>query len=66
LDKNMDTNVKSGFFEIGDRVEMAGLSRHVGVITAIKDSPYSGLTYSVKVGDNKRLDGINPMALTKL
>lgn len=62
----MNTKVRSGFLEVGDRVEIAGLSHHIGVITAVKNSPYSGLTYSVKVGDNKRLDGVNPMALTKL
>lgn len=62
----MDTNVKSGFFEIGDRVEIAGLSRHIGVITGVKDSPYSGLSYSVKVGGNIRLDRIIPEALTKI
>jgi hypothetical protein len=48
--------------QIGDRVEIAGISHHQGVIVDFKDSPYSGLTYSVKVG-GKRLDGVNPLAL---
>jgi len=52
--------------KVGDRVEIAGPSRHVGIITEIKDSPYSGLSYSVKFGSNIRLDRIAPEALTKL
>jgi len=51
--------------QIDDLVEVAGISHHHGVITDFKNSPYSGLTYSVKVGC-KRLDGVNPLALTKL
>jgi hypothetical protein len=51
--------------QIGDRVEVAGLSKHQGEIVAIKNNAYSGLTYSVRVGD-LRLDGINPLALKAL
>ena len=50
-------------FNIGDRVEIAGLSKHEGEVVAVRNSRYSGLTYSVKVG-GKRLDGVNPLALT--
>lgn len=50
---------------LGDRVKIAGLSQHVGTVVAIKTSPYSGTTISVKVG-SKRLEGVNPLALTKL
>ena len=53
----------------GDRVEIAGMSHHQGEIVGIKNSSYSGLTYSVRVyGEiyNKILEGVNPLALTKL
>ena len=48
--------------QIGDRVEIAGMSHHQGVIIDLKNSPYSGLTYSVRTG-KVRLDGVNPLAL---
>ena len=52
-------------FEVGDRVRIAGASQHVGEIIAIKQNNFSGQTCSVKIGGS-RLDGINPLALTKL
>lgn len=55
--------------KVGDHVEIAGMSHHQGHIVGIKDSKYSGLTYSVRVyGEihNKLLEGVNPLALTKL
>lgn len=48
--------------QIGDRVEIAGMSHHQGEIIGFKNSKYSGLTYSVRVG-GVRLDGVNPEAL---
>ena len=48
--------------QIKDRVEVAGISHHKGLIVDFKDSRYSGLTYSVKIG-GVRLDGVNPEAL---
>jgi hypothetical protein len=51
--------------QIGDRVEIAGISHHQGEIVGIKNSSYSGLTYSVRVGRDW-LEGVNPLALTKL
>ena len=51
--------------QIGDRVEIAGMSHHQGEIVGIKNSSYSGLTYSVRVGRDW-LEGVNPLALTKV
>ena len=51
--------------QIGDRVEIAGMSHHQGEIVDIKNSSYSGLTYSVRVG-KQWLDGVNPLALIKV
>ena len=51
--------------EIGDRVKIAGISQHTGEVVAVRNNNFSGLTYSVKIGEC-RLDGVNPLALTKL
>ena len=56
---------KSTILYLGDRVEVAGPSKHQGVIIDIKISAYSGFTCSVRVG-SKRLDRIDPSALRKL
>ena len=50
--------------QIGDRVEIAGMSHHQGEIVDIKNSSYSGLTYSVRVG-KQWLDGVNPLAIRR-
>ena len=62
--KNGKTGMKTTqkLFKIGDRVEIAGPSKHKGEIVAIKKNCYSGLTYSVKIGRD-RLDGVNPLAI---
>lgn len=58
-------NNTQNHFKIGDRVQISGPSKHQGEVVAVKGNNYSGLTYSVKVGE-KRIEGLSPQALKSL